>query len=82
MARRKKRARKGGKQLVEVYEDLEKIYARKGDKSLWPRQNFVHKFSKGAKVYGVRKGGSVKLKKGDLVVRSQKGKHLWKYFDY
>lgn len=80
MAKRKKAQR--APRLVEIYENLEAVYARKGAKSLWPRQPFKHKFQKGAAVYGVQKGGQVKLKEGDLVIRSKRGKRLWKMFDY
>lgn len=77
-----KRKKKSTGKLIEVYENLEKIFARKGKKSLWPRQPFKHTFKKGAKVLGVQKGGAVKLKQGDLVIRSSRGKRLWKMFEY
>jgi len=78
----KKRKSRRDPRLVEIYENLEEIYAKKGARSLWPKKPFKHKFKKGAAVFGVRKGGSVKLKKGDLVVRSRRGNPLWKFFDY
>ena len=68
--------------LVEIYENIEAVFARKGTNSLWPTQPFKHKFEKGAAVYGVRKSGPVKLKGGDIVIRSKRGKRLWKMFDY
>ncbi len=81
MARRKRKTRQAPR-LVEIYENIEAVFARKGAKSLWPRQPFKHKFKKGSAVYGVQKGGPVKLKEGDLVIRSKRGKRLWKMFDY
>lgn len=75
---RKRRSKK----FVKIYQDLEQIFARKGKKSLWPNKPFKHKFEKGAEVIGVNKSGSVKLRKGDLIVRSRYGKPLWRYFDY
>jgi len=81
MAVRKRKAR-SAPQLVEIYRDIEAIYARKGDKSLWPKSPFKHKFQKGSSVYGVQKSGSVRLRQGDLVVRSRRGKRLWRFFEY
>lgn len=69
--------------LVPIYNRLEAIYARKGKRSLWPNQRFVHDFKAvGTRVLGVRKGGMYKLNPGDLIIRSSRGKRLWKYFDY
>lgn len=83
MARRKrKQSSQQSPRLVEIYEDLEAVFARKGQRSLWPKKPFKHKFKKGASVFGVSKSGNVKLRSGDLVVRSRQGKHLWKFFDY
>lgn len=82
MARRRKRRRRKNRRMVEIYGDLERIYARKGRRSLWPDAPFVHKFQKGARVLGVAKGGMVKLREGDLVIRSKRGKKLWKHFNY
>lgn len=84
MAKRQiKRKRKSqSSPLIEIYENIEAVFARKGSKSLWPKQPFKHKFEKGAAVYGVRKGGAVKLKGGDIVIRSKRGKRLWKMFEY
>jgi hypothetical protein len=81
MARRKKTSRPAS-QLVEIYRDIEAIYARKGSGSLWPNSPFKHKFKKGSSVFGVQKAGSVRLRQGDLVVRSRRGKRLWRFFDY
>ena len=77
-----KRKSRRDPRLVEIYENLEEIYAKKGKRSLWPKKPFKHTFKKGAAVFGVSKGGKVKLKKGDLVVRSRRGNPLWRFFDY
>ena len=80
-AKRKQKVSRDAR-LVEIYENIEQIFAEKGRKSLWPKQKFKHKFQKGAAVLGVKKGGKVRLKEGDLVIRSRRGKRLWKMFDY
>lgn len=67
---------------VEIYKNIEAIYAEKGGSSLWPKKPFKHEFKKGSSVLGVKKTGTIKARKGDLIVRSRKGKSLWKYFDY
>lgn len=82
MKKNKKRKSIKAARLIEVYENIEQIFAEKGRKSLWPKQKFKHKFQKGAAVLGVKKGGAVRLKEGDLVIRSRRGKRLWKMFDY
>lgn len=79
---RRKRRSRSAPQLVEIYRDIEAIYARKGKQSLWPNSPFKHKFQKGSSVFGVKKSGSVRLRQGDLVVRSRRGKQLWRFFDY
>jgi len=79
---RKKRKAQSKPQLVEIYKDIEAIYARKGKNSLWPNSPFKHKFKKGSSVFGVKKGGNVRLRQGDLVVRSRQGKRLWRFFEY
>ena len=71
-----------GPHPVEIYENIEAIYAKKGGDSLWPKKPFKHKFEKGSAVYGVRKDGKVPLRQGDLVIRSRQGKRLWRFFDY
>lgn len=81
MAKRKQKTRRDPR-LVEIYENIEGIFARKGSRSLWPKKPFKHKFEKGSSVFGVPKSGSVRLRKGDLVVRSRRGKPLWKFFEY
>ena len=69
--------------LVTVYDRLEKIYARKGQRSLWPNQRFRHEFkAAGTRVLGVQESGNYFLRAGDLVLRSTKGKRLWKMFSY
>lgn len=81
MMARKRKSRRAPR-LVEIYENLEAVYATKGKRSLWPKKPFKHAFKKGAEVLGVSKSGSVKLRKGDLVVRSRRGNPLWQFFDY
>jgi len=81
MSRRKRKSRREPR-LVEIYENVEEVLARKGPNSMWPNAPFKHTFKKGAKVLGVSKGGTVKLKAGDLVIRSSRGRRLWKLFDY
>lgn len=82
MKKMRKRKSTRGARTVQIYENLEQIFAEKGRKSLWPKQKFKHKFQKGAAVFGVSKGGAVRLKEGDLIIRSRRGKRLWKMFDY
>ena len=81
VSRRKRKSQQAAR-LVEIYENIERIYARKGKDSLWPNQPFVHTFKKGAAVLGVGKGGTYKLREGDVVIRSRHGKRLWKLFNY
>ena len=78
----RKRKSRPDPRLVEIYENIEAIYAKKGRKSLWPKQPFKHKFGKGASVFGVSRSGKVQLRQGDLVVRSRRGKRLWRFFNY
>ncbi len=78
MARRKKNRRN----MTRIYGEITQIKARKGKKSLWPGEAFQHDFEEGAEVLGIGETGQYKLKKGDLVIRSRKGKRLWKNFDY
>lgn len=59
---------------VIIYDDILEIRARKGGVSLWPKQNFVHKFKKGSQVIGLRDGS--------ILIKSTKGRKLWKIFDY
>ena len=63
-------------------DNVQQIKASKGKKSLWPEEAFQHDFEDGAEVLGIGKTGQYKLNKGDLVIRSRKGKRLWKNFDY
>ena len=77
-----RRRRKTRGRPVEIYKNVEAILARKGRNSLWPNKPFRHNFGKGASVLGVTKGGSYRLRKGDLIIRSRKGKKLWKMFEY
>jgi len=62
---------------VEIYDKVTSIEAQKGNKSLWPREHFRHDFRKNksaAKVYG--------MPDGSILIKSTKGKKLWKNFDY
>jgi hypothetical protein len=70
--------------LVQIYNNLIKIQAKKGGRSLWPGERFQHKFRPGSKaeILGVEKGGTYQLRAGDLVTRSQVGKPLWDYTYY
>lgn len=81
MSRRKRKSSRAPR-LVKIYEHVEEMFARKGPDSLWPNTPFRHTFQKGAHVLGVNRGGSVRLKKGDLVIRSSRGKRLWQMFEY
>ena len=69
--------------LIPIYNRLEAIFARKGKRSLWPGQRFKHDFTaSGTRVLGVVESGNYPLRAGDLVIRSSKGKRLWKMFGY
>lgn len=58
---------------VEIYENIHAIEAKKGSKSLWPKENFRHDFAGSkTKIYG--------LKNGNLLIVGKK--RLWKMFQY
>lgn len=57
-----------------IYENIEAIDAEKGDDSLWPKEKFRHEFKRGTQVLG--------MKDGSILIKSKKGKKLWKEFDY
>ena len=61
---------------VKIYDQIEAIEAIKDDNSLWPGQPFRHDFKKGsaAEIFG--------MPDGSLMVKSKKGKPLWKNFNY
>ena len=58
---------------VEIYDDILAIEAKKGKKSLFKNEKFRHDFKKGAQVLG--------LDDGSILIRSKRGKKLWKTFD-
>lgn len=70
------------KRMTRIYDNVQQIKARKGKKSLWPNELFQHDFEEGAEILGIGTSGQYALKKGDLVIRSKKGKRLWKKFKY
>jgi hypothetical protein len=63
---------------VKIYDICLEIRAKKGNEneSLWPHELFKHSFSERSKaaIYG--------LPNGDILIRSQVGKKLWKRFTY
>jgi 3'-phosphoadenosine 5'-phosphosulfate sulfotransferase len=70
------------KRMTKIYDNVQQIKARKGKRSLWPNEQFYHNFEEGAEILGIGESGQYKLKKGDLVIRSRRGKRLWKKFQY
>lgn len=61
------------KGAVLIYDDIEEIKARKGSRSNWPKERFVHKFTvRGSKIYG--------LPDGSLLVVGRNP--LWDMFEY
>lgn len=58
-----------------IYDHILAIEAKKGKKSLWPKEKFRHDFSsKDAEILG--------LSDGSILVKSKSGKRLWKRFNY
>lgn len=62
---------KNTKDLVLIYDKVERIYATKGKNSNYPNMKFVHIFKTKPKLYG--------LPNGDLLITHGK-KRLWKFF--
>jgi len=64
------------KRVVEIYDKILAIEARKGKKSNWPNGKFRHDFSKSvkSKIYG--------LEDGSILIKPASKKKLWKEFDY
>ncbi len=59
-----------------IYDTILAIEAKKGSKSLWPKENFRHEFKNS------NKAAVIGLKDGSILIKSQNGKHLWKVFNY
>ena len=60
-----------------IYDKIISVQAQKGKGSLWPNEYFKHDFQKNktaARIYG--------LPDGSLLIKSSKGKKLWKKFNY
>lgn len=62
------------KSEVKIYDNVLEIKAQKGENSLWPKENFKHKFSK------KHKAGVYGQKDGSLVIRGDVP--FWKTFEY
>ena len=60
--------------LTKIYDNVLAIEAQKGKDSLWPKELFKHKFKSGSHIYG--------LEDGSILIKSSKGKRLWKNIDY
>jgi len=77
--------------LVEVYDDIHAIEARKGKNSYWPGENFRHDFTKRkTPILGVDRsatlelsgGRRVRVPAGSLLVPAKKGRRLFKQIHY
>lgn len=66
---------KKGKRTI-IYDKITAIEATKGDKSLWPKEDFRHSFknNSAAEVLG--------NPDGSILIKSKKGKRLWKSIEY
>ena len=59
-----------------IYDTIHAVEAQKGSRSLWPFENFRHDFK--SKSRAIMLG----LSDGSILIKSVKGKRLWKKFKY
>ena len=58
--------------MTKIYDRVEKIFAKKGKDSKYPKKKFVHTFKLKVSMYG--------LENGNILLKSPKGHRLWGYF--